>query len=109
MMMSKIRNIFFWMALALVVAGIFVAQVWKQNNYVELKRNFASSGVLMEKLKSDIAGIQLDSKKLMDYKRLEKLAKKKFGLVYAGPPEFIYTDKETYKHVMSASLGVLKR
>lgn len=88
--MKKLINMFIWMLVAVGIAGIFVAQVWKADKYVTLARNYAASKIQVEKLKSDIARIQLDNKRLKDYKRLEKLVRVKYGLVTADPPEFIY-------------------
>ena len=90
----RLRNIFGWMLLVLACAGIFTAQVWKQNQYVKLTRDYAASQAQLVKVKSDVASIQLHNKKLKDYKRLEKLARTKFGLVYTGIPEFVYREKK---------------
>ena len=75
---AALRNIWLWTGMALLLTGILVAQVWKQNMYVNLKRAHSASQARTEQLKSDIAAIQLDNKKLKDYKRLEGLAEKKF-------------------------------
>jgi hypothetical protein len=45
------------------------------------------------KIRSDIANIQLDNKRLRDYKKLEKIGKEYFGFVYTGLPELIYREK----------------
>jgi cell division protein FtsL len=90
--MTKIKNTLGWIIFAAVIAAVLVAQVWKQNEYVELTRKGSASKIQVERLKSDIARIQLDNKNLKDYKRLERLAEKKYGLVYAGPPVLIYPE-----------------
>ncbi|MFC1585178.1 septum formation initiator family protein [Fibrobacterota bacterium] len=90
---AKLRNIVSWMLLVLAAAGIFIVHVWKQNQYVELTREHMAAKARLSRLKGDIANIQLDNKKLKDYKRLEELARKKFGFVYHGIPEFVYRDE----------------
>ena len=87
---TKIRSIFWWMLLVMACAGLFTAQVWKQNQYVRLTRNQAAAKARLQKVRSDIANIQLDNKKLKDYKKLEKMGEKHFGFVHAGLPELIF-------------------
>ena len=91
----SVKIILLWMLIVLIGAGLFVTHIWKQNHYVKLTKSLSASRIQLSKIKNDIANIQLDNKKLKDYKRLEHLAKKKFGLEYAGVPEFIYEQPET--------------
>jgi len=91
----RLRNIFGWMLLVLACAGIFTAQVWKQNQYVKLTRDYEAYKAQLAKVKSEVASIQLHNKKLKDYNRLEQLAQNRFGLVYTGIPEFIYRERES--------------
>ena len=87
---TRIRSIFGWMFLVMVCAGIFTAQVWKQNQYVKLTRDQSAARVQLVKIRSDIANIQLDNKRLKDYEKLEKIGKKRFGFIRTGLPELLY-------------------
>ncbi|MBF0430371.1 MAG: hypothetical protein HQK83_03775 [Fibrobacteria bacterium] len=89
----KLRGILFFVLVIMALAGLFVVQVWKQNEYVRLTKQNRALCVQLEKVKSDIANIMIDTKWLKDYKRLEKLARDDYGLVYAGVPEFIESEE----------------
>ncbi len=89
----SIRNILFLMLFVMAAAGFFVVQVWKQNEYVRLTKQNRTVCIQLEKIQGDIANIMIDNKRLKDYKRLEKLARNEYGLVFAGVPEFIESAK----------------
>jgi hypothetical protein len=86
----KLRNIILWLGILLLAAGLFVAQVWRNYTYIKYTKNTVALKSRTSCLNNDIVHIKLDIEKLKDYKRLEKLAKERFSLVYAGVPNFIY-------------------
>jgi cell division protein FtsL len=90
---THLKNIFFIIGLMMLAAFLFVAQVWKQNEYIKLSKAHEAYRVQQDKLQSDIANILLDIKKLKDFKRLETIGKKHFGMQFAGVPHFIQSAK----------------
>lgn len=72
-----------------VSASFLLAQVWKQNKYIEIKKKKMGLHSRYSKLKSEVARIDLDIRELKNYNRLEKIGKK-YGLDYHGVPELIF-------------------
>lgn len=72
-------------------ASFLLAQVWKQNYYIRLKKDSISLQKDFTTLQSEIAAIDLQIRELKNYNRLEKIGRE-LGLDFHGTPELIFKE-----------------
>lgn len=85
----RLRRVVLLMGLTLFGAFILSLQVWRQNQYVRLTREGLGLDREIRKSENAVAALEMDVKALMRRQRLEKLAVDRFGLAYAGAPEWV--------------------
>lgn len=78
----KLRNVIVMMAAALGLAGILVAQVFRQNAYVRLSKQIRLNDKKAEALRNEIASAEMEVRKLKSLSRIEALAQRGLGLEY---------------------------
>lgn len=88
----KLRNIVGIFCLVLCGAGVLVAHVWKQNDYVRLSMAAVKLGKERSRLRNDIALLEISVGGLKKRSRIEALAKERFGLVYGNAPVPVYAE-----------------
>jgi cell division protein FtsL len=81
--------------LVLVLAGVLVAHVWKQNVYVRLSIDLVKLEKRQEDLRNEIALLEVSVGSLSKLSRLETLARNRFGLEYVKAPVLIYMDADS--------------
>lgn len=89
----KLRTIVGIFCLVLCGAGVLVAHVWKQNDYVRLSMSAVKLGQERVRLRNDIALLEVSVGGLKKRARIESLAKERFGLVYGNTPVPVYAEK----------------
>jgi cell division protein FtsL len=80
-----------------LVAGYFVGQVWKQDQYVALMKEQQQLNTDISKLYNNVVKLQIKQSQLKSFQRLEKIAKEKYGFVYSGVPTFVYPHGDSYE------------
>ena len=90
----KLRSVVGLFGLVLILAGVLVAHVWKQNAYVRLSMDLVKLGKQRAQIRNEIALIEVSVGGLKKISRIEGLAKARFGLEYVKAPVLVYLDEE---------------
>ncbi|MCD6024181.1 MAG: hypothetical protein K0Q91_1097 [Fibrobacteria bacterium] len=85
----KLRAVFAWMALTLLVASLLLAQVWKQQAFVRLSRELIQAGRDRDALATEVLVLETETRALRQFSRLETFARERLGLINPGPPTVI--------------------
>ena len=85
----KLRAVFAWMALTLLVASLLLAQVWKQQAFVRLSRDLIQAGRDRDALATEVLVLETETRALGQLSRLETVARERLGLINPGPPTVI--------------------
>lgn len=93
----KLSDVLVWFTVLLCIAGLFVANVWRQNAFIHASKENIALRKQVERLESDVVGIQMEIDGLRDNNRLETLARDRFGLAYAGVPVPVYSEGKAGK------------
>jgi cell division protein FtsL len=88
----KLRSVIGLFCLVLILAGVLVAHVWKQNAYVRLSMDLVKLGKQQAQLRNEIALLDVSVGGLKKISRIEGLAKNRFGLEYGKAPVLVYMD-----------------
>jgi cell division protein FtsL len=90
----KLRSVIGLFCLVLILAGVLVAHVWKQNDYVRISMDVARLEKQQTQLRNEIALLDVSVGGLKKISRIESLAKARFGLEYVKAPVLVYLDKD---------------
>lgn len=90
----KLRSVIGLFCLVLILAGVLVAHVWKQNAYVRLSMDQVKLAKQQAQLRNEIALLEVSVGGLKKLSRIEGLAKNRFGLEYGKAPVLVYLDDE---------------
>jgi len=90
----KLRSVIGMFCLVLILAGVLVAHVWKQNAYVRMSMDLVKLGKQQAQLRNEIALIDVSVGSLKKISRIESLAKNRFGLEYGKSPVLVYLDAD---------------
>ena len=90
----KLRNVIGLFCLVLILAGVLVAHVWKQNAFVRLSMDLVKLGKQQAQIRNEIALIEVSVGGLKKISRIEGLAKGRYGLEYVKAPVLVYLDGE---------------
>jgi len=90
----KLRSVIGLFCLVLMLAGVLVAHVWKQNAYVRVSMDVAKLEKQKAQLRNEIALIEVSVGGLKKISRIEGLAKARFGLEYVKAPVLVYLDRD---------------
>jgi cell division protein FtsL len=114
----KLRAVFAWMALTLLVASLLLAQVWKQQAFVRLSRELIQAGRDRDALATEVLVLETETRALGQFSRLETVARERLGLINPGPPTVIQPEGqllargseagESGSSIQSARFGFLK-
>jgi cell division protein FtsL len=117
----KLRAVFAWMALTLLVASLLLAQVWKQQAFVRLSRELVQAGRDRDALATEVLVLETETRALGQLSRLETVARERLGLINPGPPTVIQPEGqllaqgsddseagESGSSIQSARFGFLK-
>jgi cell division protein FtsL len=85
----KLRAVFGWIALMLLIVSLPLAQVWKQQTFVRLSRELIQSGRDRDALATDVLVLETETRALGQLSRLETVARDRLGLINPGPPTVI--------------------
>jgi hypothetical protein len=90
----KLRTVVALFCLVLTLAGVLVAQVWKQNAYVRISMGAVKLAKEEAQLRNEIALLEVSVGGLKKISRIEAMAKGRFGLEYGKAPVLVYLDGE---------------
>jgi hypothetical protein len=90
----KLRSVIGLFCLVLILAGVLVAHVWKQNAYVRLSMDLVKLGKRQAQVRNEIALLDVSVGGLKKISRIEGLAKNRFGLEYGKAPVLVYVDED---------------
>ena len=90
----KLRSVIGLFCLVLILAGVLVAHVWKQNAYVRMSMDLVKLEKQQAQLRNEIALIEVSVGSLKKISRIETLAKNRFGLEYGKSPVLVYLDSD---------------
>jgi cell division protein FtsL len=90
----KLRSVIGLFCLVLILAGVLVAHVWKQNAYVRISMDVVKLEKQQAQLRNEIALIEVSVGGLKKISRIEVLAKARFGLEYVKAPVLVYLDRD---------------
>jgi cell division protein FtsL len=90
----KLRSVIGLFCLVLILAGVLVAHVWKQNAYVRMSMDLVKLEKQQAQLRNEIALIEVSVGSLKKISRIESLAKNRFGLEYGKSPVLVYLDAD---------------
>jgi cell division protein FtsL len=85
----KLRAVFAWIALMLLIVSLPLAQVWKQQTFVRLSRELIQAGRDRDALATDVLVLETETRALGQLSRLETVARERLGLINPGPPTVI--------------------
>jgi cell division protein FtsL len=91
----KLRSVIGLFCLVLILAGVLVAHVWKQNAYVRLSMDQVKLAKQQTQLRNEIALLEVSVGSLKKLSRIEGLAKNRFGLEYGKAPVLVYMDEDS--------------
>lgn len=86
---SILPSVFIGVIITGALASVLLAHVYKQNRYIHLQKSYHDMLARKSKLQSDVAGIELDIRRLKEYSRLESVAAE-MNLAYRGVPELLF-------------------
>jgi hypothetical protein len=90
----KLRSVIGLFCLVLILAGVLVAHVWKQNAYVRISMDVVKLAKQQTQLRNEIALIEVSVGGLKKISRIEGLARARFGLEYVKAPVLVYLDRD---------------
>ncbi len=85
----KLRAVFGWIALMLLIVSLPLAQVWKQQTFVRLSRELMQAGRDRDALGTEVLVLETETRALGQLSRLETVARERLGLINPGPPTVI--------------------
>ena len=85
----KLRAVFAWIALMLLIVSFPLAQVWKQQTFVRLSRDLIQAGRDRDALATEVLVLETETRALGQLSRLETVARERLGLINPGPPTVI--------------------
>lgn len=89
----KLRSVIGLFCLVLILAGVLVAHVWKQNAYVRMSMDVVKLGKQQAQARNEIALLEVSVGGLKKISRIEALAKGRFGLEYGKAPVLVYVEE----------------
>jgi cell division protein FtsL len=101
----KLRAVFAWMALMLLVASLLLAQVWKQQAFVRLSRELIQAGRDRDALATEVLVLETETRALGQLSRLETVAREHLGLINPGPPTVIQPEGQLLAQASGDSEG----
>ncbi|MBW8888997.1 MAG: hypothetical protein JF616_14685 [Fibrobacteres bacterium] len=90
----KLRSVIGLFCMVLILAGVLVAHVGKQNAYVRISMDVVKLEKQQAQLRNEIALIEVSVGGLKKISRIEGLAKTRFGLEYVKAPVLVYLDRD---------------
>ena len=101
----KLRAVFGWMVLMLLIASLLLAQVWKQQAFVRLSRELIQAGRDRDALATEVLVLETETRALGQLSRLESFARDRLGLINPGPPTVIQPEGQVLASAGSEGSG----
>ena len=95
----KLRAVFAWIALMLLIVSFPLAQVWKQQTFVRLSRELIQAGRDRDALATEVLVLETETRALGQLSRLETVARERLGLINPGPPTVIQPEGQVLAQV----------
>ena len=98
----KLRAVFAWIALMLIIVAFPLAQVWKQQTFVRLSRELIQAGRDRDALATEVLVLETETRALGQLSRLETVARERLGLINPGPPTVIQPEGQVLAQVQDS-------